>query len=150
VYILPHGIKKDPIRRWQLSDRVFFGRGACHILAGVFLERFSQRGFEARWIAPNPDFPGTHIFVTDGRIAFDYHGYSDPERLAQHHADGWRELHPGWSAHIETVRFSLLNQDELNSRKMLGPAQYLHNPLERAHRFIDRFEAKRLELEQAR
>lgn len=37
LYTLKPGIKKDPVRRWALPDRVFFGNGACAILAGVFL-----------------------------------------------------------------------------------------------------------------
>ena len=37
MYVLKRGVKKDPQRRWNLPDRIFFGYGACHILAGAFL-----------------------------------------------------------------------------------------------------------------
>jgi hypothetical protein len=30
---LKGGIKRNPERRWALPDRIFFGFGACHILA---------------------------------------------------------------------------------------------------------------------
>ncbi len=39
MYVLKRGIKKDPERRWALPDRIFFGYGACHILAGTSQER---------------------------------------------------------------------------------------------------------------
>jgi hypothetical protein len=45
MYILKPGIKRDPERRWALPDRIFFGHGACHILAGVYLENPPLRGF---------------------------------------------------------------------------------------------------------
>ncbi|CCV05171.1 conserved hypothetical protein [Mesorhizobium metallidurans STM 2683] len=39
---------------------------------------------------------------------------------------------------IERVDFDLLDTAELNQRKMLGPNQYLYDPIPRARRFIDR------------
>jgi hypothetical protein len=146
MYILKHGIKKDPVRRWALPDRIFFGHGACHILAGVFLRVPPMRGFHAERIVPAEGFAGNHIYVTDGTLAFDYHGYSGRERLLAHHAKGWSGYRPGWSATIETVAFDLLDTTELNRRKMLGPDQYLHDPKARAQMFIDRiYHAKRAE-----
>jgi hypothetical protein len=138
VYVLKRGIKKDPQRRWNLPDRIFFGYGACHILAGAFLERPPLAGFHAERIIPGEGFWGNHIYVTDGAIAFDYHGYSSRERLLEHHRKGWSGLHKGWNCTIEHVDFHLLDTDELNQRKMLGPDQYLHNPVPRARRFIER------------
>src|SRR5204863_8719252 len=35
MYVLKHGIKKNPEKRWALPDRIFFGHGACAILAGA-------------------------------------------------------------------------------------------------------------------
>lgn len=32
MYTLKPGIKKDPVRRWALPDRIFFGNGTCAIL----------------------------------------------------------------------------------------------------------------------
>ncbi|MCT7377156.1 hypothetical protein [Chelativorans salis] len=46
----------------MLPDRVFFGHGAC-----IFSRAHS---------IPSDGFAGNHIYVTDGEIAFDYHGYS--------------------------------------------------------------------------
>ncbi|MBB3146643.1 hypothetical protein FHS21_003059 [Phyllobacterium trifolii] len=78
--------------------------------------------------------------MTDGVIAFDYHGYSARERLLGHHRKGWSSQSSGWDCTIEKVDFDLLDTAELNQRKMLGPDQYLHDPISRARRFIKRID----------
>lgn len=143
MYVLKHGIKKSPETRWALPDRVFFGHGACHILAGTFLEFPPLPGFHAERIVPKDGLPGNHVYVTDGAIAFDYHGYSVRERLLEHHRRGWSSQNVGWDCTIEAVDFSLLDTAELNRRKMLGPDQYLHEPISRARRFIERIDHTR-------
>lgn len=75
------GIKKYPERRWRQPDRIFFGFGVCHILAGAFLEERPFEGFYVEWIIPNEGFSGTHMYVTNGLITFDYHGYVLREKL---------------------------------------------------------------------
>ena len=132
-------VKKDPVRRWALPDRVFFGNGACHILAGVFLKAKPVSGFFAERIIPGDGFAGNHIYVTNGSIAFDYHGYSNRLRLLQHHTSGWSRCYSeGWNCVLEHVEFDLLNTVELNSRKMLGPDQYQGDSILRAQNFIQR------------
>lgn len=138
MYVLKHGIKKDPVRRWALPDRVFFGHGACAILAGAYLARPPIAGFHAERIVPAQDFAGNHIYVTDGVLAFDYHGYSLRDRLLAHHRKGWSGRYEGWDCTIESVDFDLLDTADLNRNKMLGPDQYLHDPVPRAERFIAR------------
>ena len=146
MYILKHGIKKDPVRRWALPDRIFFGHGACHILAGVFLRSVPMRGCHAEWIIPAEGFAGTHVYVTDGKVAFDYHGYSLRDRLLAHHEKGWSRQKQGWSCVVSVVDFDLLDTHALNQRKMLGPDQYLHDAIPRAQQFIGRFDhAKAME-----
>jgi hypothetical protein len=140
MYVLEPGIKRDPVRRWNLPDRIFFGHGACHILAGVFLLRFDDRSFHPLWVRPEQGAPGTHVFVTDGVIAFDYHGYSLSTRLLEHHRNGWSRLVPGWSARLVEVDFPLLDTVELNARRMLGPGQYFGGVVERAARYLDRID----------
>jgi hypothetical protein len=140
MYILKHGIKKDPVRRWALPDRIFFGYGACHILAGVYLRNPPFGGFYAERIIPAEGFVGGHAWVTDGTIAFDYHGYSSRANLLAHHSRGWSERSLGWHCDLEIVDFDLLDTAELNKRKMLGPDQYLHDAVPRARKFIDRID----------
>jgi len=149
MYVLKPGIKKNPERRWALPDRIFFGHGACHILAGVFLDRSPLTGFHAERIIPGEGFAGNHVYVTDGLVVFDYHGYSLRDRLLAHHRKGWQARSPGWSCVLETVEFDLLDTAELNERKMLGPDQYLHDAAVRARTFLDRIDHRRA-YEQAR
>lgn len=141
MYKLKPGIKKDPVRRWALPDRVFFGQGACAILAGVFLAEKPDLNFYAERIIPGEGFAGNHIFVTDGTLAFDYRGYSSRTRLLRYHTSGWADQYPeGWNCVLERVDFDLLSTADLNRHKMLGPDQYLHNPVPRAASFIQRMD----------
>jgi len=144
VYQLKPGIKEDPGRQWALPDRIFFGYGACHILAGVFLKWNRDPTWIALWIKPKEGFRGNHIIVTDGNIAFDYHGYSRLNRLLRHHKKTWIEHAGDWRAEILRVDFSLLDTMALNARNMRGPDQYYGDAVKRSHRFIDRFDHDRL------
>ncbi|MGE8131899.1 hypothetical protein ACQKQD_33760 [Methylobacterium sp. NPDC080182] len=138
MYILKSGIKKNPGRRWALPDRIFFGYGACHILAGAYLERPPLKNFYGERIVPFSEQPGNHIYVTDGVITFDYHGYSLRERLLSHHSRVWLTQRESWICEIVPVDFDLLSTTDLNERKMLGPDQYLHDAVPRARAFIER------------
>lgn len=140
MYVLKPGVKRDPERRWALPDRVFFGHGACHILAGVFLACRPMAGYYAERIVPGHGYAGNHIYVTDGNIAFDYHGYSVRRRLLKHYRKGWSRRYAEWDFVLKKVDFELLSTFELNRRKMLGPDQYLFDPIPRARRFIERIE----------
>lgn len=140
MYHLKSGVKQNPQRRWALPDRIFFAHGACHILAGTYLQAPPLPGFHAERIIPKNGLPGNHIFVTDGAIAFDYHGYSTCQGLLAHHIRACRGQYPTWDCDLETVAFDLLFTPDLNARKMLGPEQYLHDPIARARRFIQRID----------
>lgn len=141
MYTLKPGVKKDPIRRWALPDRIFFGNGACAILAGVYLRDPPLPGFYAERIVPGEGFAGNHIFVTDGLLAFDHHGYSLRYRLLAYHTAGWaRRYEEGWNCHLEKVAFDLLSTRDLNDNRMLGPDQYLDDPIKRAKAYLDRID----------
>jgi hypothetical protein len=136
MYVAKPGIKSDPERRWALPDRIFFGYGACHILAGTYLAEPPLPGFYAERIIPDGDGPGNHVYVTDSVLAFDYHGYSVRNRLLDHHGRVWASQYEGWSCVVEPVAFCLLSTRDLNARKMRGPDQYWRDVLPRARRFI--------------
>ena len=138
MYFLKPGVKEDPVRRWNLPDRIFFGHGACHILAGVFLARFGSDAHWAEWVTPHNGLEGAHVYVTDGDRAFDYHGSPTRGALLAHHKKKWRSRLPGWDADVRAVDFDLLSTPALNERRMRGPDQYLHDPIPRAVRFIER------------
>lgn len=138
MYTLKPGIKSNPAGRWALPDRIFFGHGACHILAGTYLRISPLAGFHADRIIPKNNLPGNHIFVSNGDIAFDYHGYSRRSRLLDHHRRCWLKRHDDWECVIEPVAFDLLSTLQLNARKMLGPDQYLWDPIRRAEAFLEK------------
>lgn len=140
MYRLKPGVKQDPVRRWALPDRIFFGLGACHILAGVWLKEIALPGFRAEQIIPAEGHAGSHIFVTDRQVAFDFHGYCSREKLLAHHERSWSMQSPGWSCSIATVDFDLLDTAALNARKMRGPDQYLYDVIPRARRFLQRYD----------
>lgn len=135
------GVKKDAERRWALPDRVFFGNGACHILAGVYLRQPPLPGFYAERIVPGEGYAGNHVYVTDGSIAFDYHGYSIRNRLVRYYTNNWAgEYSEGWNCLLERVNFCLLNTTDLNARKMLGPDQYRNDAIARARNYLARID----------
>ena len=143
MYVLKPEIKHDPARRWALPDRIFYGYGACHILAGVFLERYPDSGYWAVWLKPWEAFHGNHVFVTNGEIAFDHHGYSALDRLVAHHEQGWTCRFTDWRADILDVDFSLLETAELNKRQMRGPGQYFGDVISRTHQYLNRIDHDR-------
>jgi hypothetical protein len=138
MYRLKSSIKRDPLRRWLLPDRIFFGHGACHILAGVYLDDPPLAGFYAERIIPGDGFAGSHVYVTNGVIAFDFHGYCSRLRLLRRHTIRWAEEYKeGWNCALEQVDFDLLCTSELNCHKMLGPDQYYGDAVLRAKSFIN-------------
>jgi hypothetical protein len=134
VYFLRPDIKQDPVKRWSLPDRIFFGHGACHILAGVYLRAYPSTSKQAFWIRPARDYPGNHIFVSDGEQAFDFHGHVAHDRLIAHHTRGWSKRYPDWAASVEVVEFDLLCTAELNRRNMRGPDQFHGDPIHEQER----------------
>lgn len=145
MYRLAAGIKKDPVKRWALRDRVFFACGACHILAYAFLERYSYSGFRPLWIKPAPGHTGNHIVVVRDDTAFDYHGYSQWSRLLSHIHGKAARWWPGWSAELielpKDVLVSNAKSHQYDGLWLREPRQFLHDALPRAERFLDRFPA---------
>ena len=143
MYKIPRAVKRDPVRRWALPDRVFFACGACHILAYAVLERSSEAGFRAVWVRPVVGLTGNHIVAVRGDAAFDYHGWSDWPRLLAHIRAKARRWWPGWDCTLVDLpadalvsEAKSLTYDGLHLRE---PGQFLHDALPRARRFLDRF-----------
>ncbi|MCJ2087852.1 hypothetical protein MKK88_17955 [Methylobacterium sp. E-005] len=137
------GAKRNPLKRWNLPDRVFFACGACHILAHAFLERYGRPNMIVHWFKPAPGFTGNHIVVATEAWVFDYHGYSARERYIAHTFARARHWWPGWEAELIALPPEVLVSEE-RSRRHAGlwlrePGQFLHEPLPRARRYLDRF-----------
>lgn len=143
MYRVPPGTKGDPVKRWALTERIFFACGACHILAFAFLERYPESGFAPIWIRPAKDFTGSHIVVVRGDRAFDYHGYSRRFALLEHTQRKATRWWPGWSADLVPLPAAVL-VSEIRSRYydrlwLREPKQFLHDALPRARAYLDRF-----------
>ena len=147
MFRLPPGTKGNLVKRWALSERVFFACGACHILAFAFLEAYPGRGFEAVWMRPAKGYTGSHIVVVRDDLAFDYHGYSNWPALFTHTESKARRWWPGWTADLIPLPKPVL-VSEVRSRLYDGlwlrePGQFLHDALPRARAFLERFPAPR-------
>jgi hypothetical protein len=143
MFFPKNDVKDDPVRRWHRPDRQFFANGACQVLAYAFLEKYPCLGFRARWIKPAAGYSGNHIFVTDGRNAFDYHGLTTEQRLLSLIFRRARRLFPGWDATLIDLPADILIS-ERRSRQIEGlwlrePGQFLHDALPRARAFLDGF-----------
>jgi hypothetical protein len=137
------GGKRDPEKRWALPDRVFFACGACQVLAHAFLRAYPDSGFGAVWIRPAEGYTGNHIVVVRGRLAFDYHGYSDWPTLLAHMTRRAKRWWPGWEAGLIPLPPEVL-VSEAKSRTYPGlwlmePKQFLHDATPRAERYLRRF-----------
>ena len=60
------------------------------------------------------------MYVTNGLITFDYHGYVLGEKLLSRYWKGHQDCYCGWQANIEKLDFPLLDTTALNKRKHLG------------------------------
>ena len=143
MYRLPPGTKGNPVKRWELPERVFFACGACHILAFAFLERYPDCGFAPIWIRPAKGFTGSHIVVVRDDVAFDYHGYAHWPVLLDHTRRKANRWWPGWTSDLLPLPPGVL-VSEIRSRLYDGlwlrePKQFLHDALPRAQAFLNRF-----------
>jgi hypothetical protein len=145
MYRLNFDKRSEAQRFWALPNRVFFACGACHILAHAFLERYNSRKLKAVWIRPATGFTGNHIFISSEDWVFDYHGYSHRERFLSHTFSKASRWWPGWSSTLVELPSDVLTS-EAKSKTYDGlwlrePQQFPHDPLPRAHAFLDRFPA---------
>jgi hypothetical protein len=131
--------KRDPVKNWNRPERSFFAAGACHILAHVFLEKYGESNFLSVLIKPKRGFRGSHLFVTDGRWVFDWHGYSEREKYLKHYFLKLERFFPGWSAEMIEIQGDLTLEDFCNKYCHRKPDQYLHDPIVRAQAYLMRF-----------
>ena len=106
-------------------------------------KKYPGLGFHARWIKPAGGYTGNHIFVTDGRNAFDYHGLTTEERLLSLTFRRARRFFSGWDATLVDLPTDVLISEH-RSRRIEGlwlrePKQFLHDALPRARAFLGRF-----------
>jgi hypothetical protein len=137
------GAKRDPVKQWALTDRVFFACGACHILAFAFMESYGNRGFKPFWIRPAPGHTGNHIVVIRDGVVFDYHGYSMWPAYWAHARRRANQWWAGWDADVIELRgdplVSTPKSREYDGLWLKEPGDFLFDPLPRARRYLQRF-----------
>jgi len=131
--------KHDLIRSWHRPDRPFFAAGACHVLAAAFLEAYPHAGFQPFLILPNPGLRGSHVFVSDGKTAFDYHGFSELDYFLDHFFTKIRRFFPHWCGEVIQLKESPISTSFCEKHNSRLPSQYLHDPLPRAFSYLARF-----------
>ena len=119
---------------WERPDIPFFAAGACHILAFAFLERWPRSGFSPRFIRPAPGQSGSHVYVSDGHMAFDAQGYVPESELLDAHRAAFLALSPDWSADVLDVDVPLAEFCAVNQHR--APWDFPPGVWARAHTFL--------------
>lgn len=122
---------------WQRPDLNFFAAGACHVLAFAFLEAYPRSGFRPRWIRPAPGCGGTHMYVTDGTLAFDAQGYVPEAELLAGHRAAYLTRNPAWRADVLDVDVPLAEFCAAHHHR--APWEFPPGVWERARRYLERF-----------
>jgi hypothetical protein len=137
------GAKRDPVKQWELPERVFFACGACHVLAYAFLKAYPESGFVPIWIRPALGHTGNHIVAVRDDHVFDYHGYSNWLTLFAHMKRRGHQWSPGWNATLVELPEDVL-VSEAKSRTYDGlwlkePRAFLFDAMPRAQTYLKRF-----------
>jgi hypothetical protein len=129
--------RRDQLLAWRRPDSAFFASGACHVLAFRFLARHASDRWRAVYLKPADGFPGTHVYATDGRWAFDFNGWVPERTLIDVTTAECQRRWPGWTAEQITLHEALeVFCQRWNHRH---PSQFPFDPIPRADAFLDRF-----------
>jgi hypothetical protein len=129
--------KADRFLFWQRSDKAFFAAGACHILAYLFVELHPNENYELIHIKPKDNFSGNHVYVTDGKWAFDFNGWTLEEELLRVTEQEYSHKYKGWAFERIVIKDDL--EDFCKKNKHRLPYQYAYLPWERAYNYIKQF-----------
>jgi hypothetical protein len=105
-------------------------------LAYRFIERTPDAEFRPIHVRPRNVDLAYHMFATDGRLAFDFNGFSDDTELRRVNANAMRIEDPRWEADFEVIDEDLETFCRLNGCR--PPSMYPGNILARADWYIDR------------
>ena len=131
--------KADLEASWLRPDQDFFSAGACHILAGAFLEAHPGSEFASYLLQPARGFRGGHVLVIGDELTFDWLGYQPRgDRLTRFEQER-RTAMPGWHGSMVPIA-DPLSWTFCRQFHHRHPTQYPYDVMERARRF-------RLELE---
>jgi hypothetical protein len=127
--------KADLEVSWLRPDREFFSAGACHILAGVFLEGHPSSGFASYLLQPASGFRGGHVLVANDEVTFDWLGYQPRgDRLARFELERRRAMQ-GWHCSMLAIA-DPLSWTFCHQFHHRHPSQFARDVVERARRFL--------------
>lgn len=129
---------RDVFLAWQRDSKTFFAAGACHILAHMFLSLHVKEGFDLVWIKPNDQFPGNHMYASNGTWAFDFNGWSLERDLLQVNEQFAKDKYPGWSYERIVIKEGLPEYLK-HPNNLRGPEYFPELPWKRAYEYIQNF-----------
>lgn len=132
--------KHDMFESWKRSDKQFFAGGACHILAFLFATLHQDEGFKVIHQKPKGDYPGHHMFASNGNWAFDYCGWTLEEELKEVNQAAYRQAYPDWE--VDYVEVSGDFTQYLLKTGHRPPEYFPYLPWERAYSYIKEFTPK--------
>lgn len=127
--------KADLEASWLRPDRDFFSAGACHILAGVFLEAHPGSGFASYLLQPACGFRGGHVIVIGDEVAFDWQGYQARGDRLKRFEQERRAAMPGWHGSMIPIT-DPLSWDFCSQFHHRHSSQFPHDVMARARRFL--------------
>ena len=129
--------KSDLFLSWNRPDKNFFAAGACHILAYLFIQLHPNEGYKINFIKPNENFPGNHLYVSDGTWAFDFNGWTLEKELLEETMKSYFLNYPEWNYEKIEITHSLDDFCKKHNHRM--PYEFAYLPWERAYNYIKSF-----------
>lgn len=133
--------KRDLFKSWARDDQAFFANGACHILAELFVQLHLDEGYKMIYLKPAPNFPGNHVYASNGEWAFDHNGWNKETDLLELTTKAYEKKFPGWSCRRITIEPSMTALEDFckqNNHRL--PWQYAYLPWTRTYNYIAQFD----------
>ena len=130
--------RADQLLSWQRSDKAFFAAGACHVLAWAFLQRYPAAGFAPVGLQESGEPVVSHVYVGDGRRAFDHDGWTLEDELLTVTRAATASQTPGTLVERLALPGELTAFCARHNSRL--PSQYAFDPWPRALAYIARFE----------
>ena len=130
--------KADPFLSWNRDDQAFFAAGACHILAYLFVQLHPNENYQLIFIKPVSNYPGNHMYVSNGTWAFDHNGWTLEKELLSTTKETYLKKYKGWDYE------RIIIEDDLESfckkYNHRPPSHFAFLPWERTYNYIKKFD----------
>jgi hypothetical protein len=129
--------RRTPIERadqrvsWERSDQAFFAAGACHVLAWVCRDTYSELPIGVEALRVPGEAHAFHVYATWEGWTFDHAGWHPEPELVTANA-----AFEGQRLERLTITVGLAEYCERHYSRM--PHQYWHDPTERAREYVVR------------